>query len=319
VQSSPVQLTGWQLALLLVSVTTLVTLAVVGIVLCRRRANQKDAGLGLDCRCFRKTTEPTISACNRHHVLHPSTWCVTPDQFFAFLDEVHARYPDEDPSAYKVVNEIIKPMTAMSGESYALMLNPEGVPVKHFITHAWGEGVKSFGESLRGALSRDETGSADEPNGLWICFLANPQTWKSRQLERLLGANVWLSPFASAIEKAADVIAVRNANINMYSRLWCVFELFVAHRGRKRIIPVGPLPEVAASSEPVGFQALCSVERDALKLRAAMAPCVQEVNQWVNWAMRSKTFMLPITLASGPDEEDLESVAASASVISTFV
>lgn len=91
-----------------------------------------------------------ISGTNRHYFLSPAMWCITVDQFRVLLQEVERTYPSEDPSVYVVVDEIIKPMTEHSDESYALQLNPLGVPVKHFVTHAWAEGFKQFAQALLG-------------------------------------------------------------------------------------------------------------------------------------------------------------------------
>ena len=64
----------------------------------------------------------------------------------------------------------IKPLTLRAGGmSYALMRNPDGLECDVFVTHAWAEGCFEFCEKVRAACP---------PNarGIWICFLANPQS-----------------------------------------------------------------------------------------------------------------------------------------------
>lgn len=212
---------------------------------------------------------------NRHYYMHPSRWCVTMQQLESLLVEVAAKYPQEDPNVYTVVDEVVKPLTMGSNESYALLLNPDGLPIKHFITHAWAEGYKQFVKELQ-ALGLS--------GGLWICFLANPQTWRADDLDRLLGASAWLSPFARALEDSESVVAVRNANANMYSRLWCVFELYLAHKLGKPVRVVG-LPELGVLQNPVGYSATCTSPHDLVKLRAAMKDCAREVDVWTHTVM----------------------------------
>merc|ERR1740123_2781211 len=74
---------------------------------------------------------------NPHHVLPPDRWCVSPQQFYDFVDEMTLLYPGEDPSIYTIVDDILKPRTASHNCSFALMCNSEGLMVKHFVTHTW--------------------------------------------------------------------------------------------------------------------------------------------------------------------------------------
>jgi len=217
---------------------------------------------------------------NPHFSVNPSKWCITQGQLRTLLDEVEQVYPNEDPNVYRVVEDIIKPRTQTLGESYALLLNPQGVDIKHFVTHAWGEGFKQFAQDLLDLLGTDTSG------GLWICFLANPQTWQADDLDSLLGSSPWQSPFAIALSEAESVIAVRNPNVNMYTRLWCVFELYLAHTRGKRVDAVGPQAAICGG-ELVGFAAKCSVERDARRLRKAMTDCASEVNAWTEQMMKA--------------------------------
>uniref|UniRef100_A0A7S4W3I2 Apple domain-containing protein n=1 Tax=Alexandrium monilatum TaxID=311494 RepID=A0A7S4W3I2_9DINO len=210
---------------------------------------------------------------NVHHVVRPDRWCVTPRQLLEFLEQVQSAYPDEDPSAYKVVTELIKPRTAALSCSWALMANPEGVEVTHFVTHAWAEGVKSF---CRSVLERIAEG------GVWICFLANPQTWTSDDLGQLLGVNPFQSPFFLALSRASEVLVVRNDRVNLYTRLWCVFELWAANIEGVPIVPAGSNPP-SIDVSAMGYNAVCSSERDTSMLRRAMRSrgSPDDINMWI--------------------------------------
>jgi len=207
-------------------------------------------------------TTSGIRALGKHlHQCIPAwKWCVTLDQVYHLVREVDKRFPDTDPTVYRVVEEIIIPMTRHVECGYALMVNPHGVEVKSFITHAWGESMRAFARAL---------GQANVIGGLWICFLANPQTWEPSELGSLLGMNPYMSPFYTALEKAANVVAVRNSNLNMYTRLWCVFELWSANEAGKPVSVVGPNPEYIAP-DMTGYNATCSSERDTDMLRRAI-------------------------------------------------
>jgi len=275
----PAERTDWSRMLVFIFVPVLFTL--LGLVAILRRMRFKESVSSSSSSAADPEdgmiVRRNISARNPHYFLNPSKWCVTPEQLLVLLEEVEKRYPNEDPKVYTVVKEIIKPRTQDSDESYALLLNPQGVPVKHFITHAWAEGFKQFARDL---LKLNLSG------GLWICFLANPQTWHADDLDQLLGANAWMSPFAVALSEADTVIAVRNPNLNMYTRLWCVFELYLAYTRGKRVEVVGPqAPRLAG--EAVGYGAACSVTRDTKRLRAAMQHCADDVNAWTQMMMFS--------------------------------
>merc|ERR1712061_607062 len=102
------------------------------------------------------------------------------------------------------------------------MINKKGLDGDNckFVTHAWSEGVMEFLHELLSCRA-----CKDESRGevsLWICFLANPQTWPTNELKELLGKNPWMSPFHTALCGASEVICVRNPREQMYCRLWCV-------------------------------------------------------------------------------------------------
>jgi len=231
------------------------------------------------------STRANASSCaasqDRHWVVPPSKWCITLDQLGDLWQKVEQRYPDIDPTVYEVVADIIKPMTQEAGCSYALMLNPNGVDVDNFVTHAWGEGFKAFVRELC---------QANISGGLWVCFVANPQTWEPSELGALLGKNPYMSPFYIALTEATRVVVVRNSNVNMYTRLWCVFELWSAGEKNKLVKVVGPNPR-SINPEETGYNATCSNKCDTIMLRQAIA--ARGAKERVNMYVGSVIFAAP--------------------------
>lgn len=222
--------------------------------------------------------ERFIQEKRRQKTLPPYLWCVSIAQLDELGESVKSKYPERDPSAYEVVDDIIKP--DHRGCGYALVVNPNGLRVRTFVTHTWGEGFKSFVRELHSARRHSVDLSA-----IWICFLANPQTWPRADLKSLLG-DPWTSPFAKALAEAKCVVAIRNDRQNLYERLWCVFELFHAHRQQKRVVPVGKMP-ASGSLREVGINATCSDKDDKRKLLKAMSGYKQEINAWIGQVMFS--------------------------------
>jgi hypothetical protein len=108
------------------------------------------------------------------------------------------------------------------------MKHPEGLDISHFVTHNWNEGIFEFYNKV--------IHSVPATAHLWICFLANPQTWEWNELKELL-VDVEKSPFvqALAIGKPAQMLIVPCAADSVYTRLWCVEE---AKRAIELKIPV---------------------------------------------------------------------------------
>jgi len=222
-------------------------------------------------------SQPDVPALpgNPHEFIDPSKWCVSAEQLKDLLNQVNVRFPDSDPNAYAVVEKLIKPATKNAGVSYALMLNPEGMKAKYFFTHAWAESFKNFCCAVLDLVL---------DGGLWICFLANPQTWPSDQLDNLLGQNPFSSPFALALRAADQMIAVRNVYTNLYERLWCVFELYLSIENDKPIKVVGQMP-LHIDLSKCGSRAVCSNDKDTRKLRAAISGHEDKIDERVGMIM----------------------------------
>ncbi|CAE6939564.1 unnamed protein product, partial [Symbiodinium sp. CCMP2456] len=145
-----------------------------------------------------------------------------PDNLFHSNDRHHD--PRHGPNMYQVNEHFVKPLTrAAGGMSYALMLHPRGLPCEVFISHAWAEGVFEFADAVLRAW----------PLGKWnlyCCLLANPQ---NLDISELLDVAPSVSPFADALKVASHVVVVPNSTVAVYTRLWCVYEAYLATRLQK--------------------------------------------------------------------------------------
>lgn len=133
---------------------------------------------------------------------------------------------DIGPNFYQVVNHVVKPITAASrGLSWALMCHPTGLRrADVFVSHSWSEGIWEFDRCLR------LWWVAHKDSIVWCCCLANPQAWPARRLEALIGdGDPQRSPFGKALCAMPErMLLIPNRQVSIYSRLWCVYEAFLA-------------------------------------------------------------------------------------------
>lgn len=137
------------------------------------------------------------------------------------------------PNVHKVVKDVIGPCTQLENVSYSIkvqhMVGPrEAIATRHrkkvkvfMVSHAWKE---KFVTCVSDVLEY----TTDVPYAeYWICIMANPQNWKRDDLNDLLDADTNLEhgPFSAAVQMADNCIIVKNEDCDIYSRLWCYFEL----------------------------------------------------------------------------------------------
>jgi len=146
-------------------------------------------------------------------------WGITLDQLQAIttLDEY-----DSNMSMYDVVNTIVKPRTQGTGMGYSLLLN-EDTPLraKVMVSHAWGENYNQFLETL-------ENSGSEGP--FWVCAFS---IYQNNDLEEVtiskqLGPDPHYGPFATVLRQSDLMIAIMTQSCDIYTRLWCVYEIFVA-------------------------------------------------------------------------------------------
>ena len=112
---------------------------------------------------------------------------------------------------------ILQPTCAENGTSYALSLNPQGLKLDAFITHAWDEPFAAFVESIRHVFHT----TMNKPN-LWICACALFQG-DAKAIAAQVGTredSMEDSAFVRALTKASMYVVVRNSSVDLYSRIW---------------------------------------------------------------------------------------------------
>ncbi|CAJ1390819.1 unnamed protein product [Effrenium voratum] len=177
-----------------------------------------------------------------HQRVPACRWCITLKEFNEFVRDVRVEWkagrvpdsashpnpshddPDCGPNMYQVNQHFVKPCTLRAGGmSYALMKHPDGLECEVFISHAWAEGVFELSSSVAGAW-------VPGMHNLYCCLLANPQ---NLDIGELLGCRPSLSPFAAALGSASHIIVAPNRAVSVYSRLWCVYEAYLAANQEK--------------------------------------------------------------------------------------
>ncbi|CAE7261978.1 mak16-a [Symbiodinium necroappetens] len=189
-----------------------------------------------------ETLPVTLDGPRLHESVAMSDWCVSLEDLKQFRRLVmHAvkdgritpterdKFDPSDlrhgPSMYTVNEQYIKPITAAAGRvSWALMKHPDGLRCDLFITHAWAEGIFEFVDKVVSCWPRHAAGA-------YVCFLSNPQ---NLDIGHLI-ASPESSPFAQAMQSATQVLVVSNKTCSIYSRLWCVYEAFLAYSWEKPI------------------------------------------------------------------------------------
>lgn len=151
--------------------------------------------------------------------LGPEMWGITLDQ----LDEVrkHKAYK-RGMTMHEVVRQIIKPLTMGRGLGYALMVNRDKpLLARVMVSHAWMEEYDQFFIALT-------TTCVQGP--FWVCAMAiyQPEDMPAVLVEKQLGSSPDTGPFATVLKQAAEMVAIMTEQGDIYSRLWCVFEIFIA-------------------------------------------------------------------------------------------
>ena len=142
--------------------------------------------------------------------------------------------PKHGPNLYDVNTCVVKPMTlAAGGQSYALMKHPGGLDCEVFVSHSWHGGIFHLQRGVRLAWPQ-----LYRLQNLYCCLLSNPQ---NLDLEEFIGGNLNESAFALALRKASYLLVVPNPSMEVYSRLWCVFEAYLGAKWNKiYLLPVVP-------------------------------------------------------------------------------
>mmetsp|Transcript_63452 Transcript_63452/g.206104 ORF Transcript_63452/g.206104 Transcript_63452/m.206104 type:complete len:484 (+) Transcript_63452:279-1730(+) len=108
--------------------------------------------------------------------------------------------------------------------SWALMLHPEGLECDLFVSHCWDEGIYEFIDKVLLSWPRSA-------RHVYCCMLSNPQ---NLDIGSLLSTPRF-SPFARALMRADYVLVVPNERCSIYTRIWCIYEAFLAYESNKLI------------------------------------------------------------------------------------
>jgi len=151
-----------------------------------------------------------------------------------------------------VVDEVIRPFTAgVANRGYACLLNKNKLlPAEAFVSHCWDEAFGVFVTSVNEVFQQFQK----MPN-LWICFLALSQSGRLRTARRP-GLKPAEAPFARVMRRCRTVLLVRNAQNDVYKRLWCMYELHTAHQlgfmsQQGRFLVHGPNPPLYTKKREV--------------------------------------------------------------------
>lgn len=154
---------------------------------------------------------------NEKLLVHPERWCLSFEQLLDVDRLAREEFGSDSYSTATmrdICDRIILPLCRSSGTSYALSVNPEGLPIDCFVTHSWDGQFSSFVQSIRQVFQTQ----VQKPN-LWICSFALNQERASDQVgsgEDSLDD----SPFVRALKHAKSFCVVRNSNTDLYSRIW---------------------------------------------------------------------------------------------------
>jgi len=158
----------------------------------------------------------------------PSRWCISYDQLLEVDKEARQMFGTfryKTKTMHDIVECIIMPKCKETGKSYARYLNPEGLPIESFVTHAWNGFFEHF---VRSIVEIYKT-RVKKPN-LWICAFALFQSKDRASIQKQIGNSLEEAPFVRALKEASEYCVIRNSTIDIYSRIWCVCELMHASK-----------------------------------------------------------------------------------------
>lgn len=177
---------------------------------------------------------------------NPMNWAITVGQLKALKQEVIKNYKDKNPqnwSFYDLNTHFLKPfltkpecrMGAGKECGYAVAINGDSPKTANrMISHAWGENFFEFVDTMAENFPDTEA--------IWVCTFALHQTDDQDIIARQVGtAAPSSSPFAKVIEATkkttifvscgglaygSEGSVTKKVTGNVWSRLWCVYELF---------------------------------------------------------------------------------------------
>eukprot|EP00930_Biecheleria_cincta_P077920 TRINITY_DN6525_c0_g1_i1.p1 TRINITY_DN6525_c0_g1~~TRINITY_DN6525_c0_g1_i1.p1 ORF type:complete len:1631 (-),score=246.78 TRINITY_DN6525_c0_g1_i1:81-4529(-) len=210
------------------------------------------------------------------HEIHPAFWCISLGQLKDFCALAEKQLGESYPEAamWKIVKAVIIPQTVDVRKSYSCKINASKLKsIDIFVSHCWAENFNLFVSLIQEALSLRVR--ADDVN-LWMCSFA------LNQHDVNVGDDLADAPFARALRKAKEMLVVRNDTADLYTRAWCVYEVFLAKQLGKKIDATGP--DLWSSNKVDIMSCTASVKADEIKIKTAIqkAGLVEEVNKIVS-------------------------------------
>lgn len=148
----------------------------------------------------------------------PEMWGITVDQLKDIMRD--PRYKARM-TTRQVVEAIIKPSTAGTGMGYAVLRNfARPLQASVMICHAWDD---DFGHLVNALEASDERGP------FWVSATAMYQSDDMPQLTLATQLGVEAGgPIPLILGQATSLICIPSVACNIYARLWCLFEVFMA-------------------------------------------------------------------------------------------
>ena len=198
----------------------------------------------------------------------PPMWCISYQQLMDVEQKARKKCGPEEYSKMTmrdICEKIIQPRCAKKGTSYALSLNPQGLPVDTFVSHSWDGHFAAFVQSIRNIYQTNVV----KPN-FWICAFALVQGQNEALISQQVGSGedpLDKSPFVVALQQAANYCVIRNSQMDVFSRIWCVCELMYARQSKlfpTRTSVTGPDAFASMKTSVLDAQASVLKDRDRI-------------------------------------------------------
>mmetsp|Transcript_46407 Transcript_46407/g.108044 ORF Transcript_46407/g.108044 Transcript_46407/m.108044 type:complete len:915 (-) Transcript_46407:41-2785(-) len=157
---------------------------------------------------------------------------------------------------YAVEELLVKPSTALLGVSAAEMWNPSGLPVRFYVSHAWGDDFADFIQGIYGFAAgtwfdRPQDVLLDEVTFYIDVFSEN--RWIPWEQQTRCG--MWMMPFyrVLAAPSTERIVLLLGPRTRALHRAWCGMELYLAARSEKPLAcctRYGPLSKTQAAYIP---------------------------------------------------------------------
>jgi hypothetical protein len=185
-------------------------------------------------------------------------WGVTLEQIKEIKE--HKRYK-KSMSFYDVVKKIIKPQTKGKGVGYALMKNQKNPQkARVMVCHSWKDNFDEFCSVLE---------KKKEEGPFWIYAFAMNLNTEATETPSINQDDDYHNPATHALLNVLNtckhVLAVVTDSADMYSRLWCLYEMYLATALGVPIIYASSSEEDVFSSykKPIrSLDASCSDQKD---------------------------------------------------------